>query len=459
MQKRVGWCSLPRVLGVLVVVAVVLVSGVVGLRWMAIRFLHGEEFRGLVEERVGAALKAEAAFQSLDWSGSGVFSSGMTARRGAGWLAELEASQIRGRMDWRAAWGGAWRLSSVEVLEARAVLRKPSNPDAAPSPPLSVAPTKRAAGWFPHRFELGSLVIRRGGLVWDLTEGGALALRGSEVTITPKDSMVEFSIIRGQIAAPGLPAMELEQAHGRLSGGEFFLTDAAARVGKAGKARASGGFAEDSGLRVSFEDVELAPFIPDSWRNRLVGHLYGEVLLKPSTSGLSATGHFALREGRAENIPLLSDIGRFTASPQFVRMPVQEASGNFSQTAGDLTVSDFVLESKGLLRAEGGFTARGGERALAGRLRVGVSSQVLQWLPGSRERVFTETRDGYLWTDVQLGGTLEQPTEDLTARLLRALGGQALDSGSRLIESAPDTIQGGAELLRKGADGLLDIFK
>ncbi|MEX1118416.1 MAG: hypothetical protein WEB60_06430, partial [Terrimicrobiaceae bacterium] len=86
-----------------------------------------------------------------------------------------------------------------------------------------------------------------------------------------------------------------------------------------------------------------------------------------------------------------------------------------------------------------------------GTFRVGVSPQVLQWVPGSREKVFTENRDGYVWTDLLVGGTLAEPTENLSERLAVAMGEQVIDQGTQILRDVP----AGA---KEGVKGVLDAL-
>ncbi|MEZ0387889.1 MAG: hypothetical protein ACAI34_12520, partial [Verrucomicrobium sp.] len=91
-------------------------------------------------------------------------------------------------------------------------------------------------------------------------------------------------------------------------------------------------------------------------------------------------------------------------------------------------IRNLVLQSNGLVRVQGDVTLQG--RAISGKLMVGVLPSSLQWLPGSHAHVFTEqlpgSPPGFVWTYVNLGGTVDAIREDLTNRLLIAMGKEAL---------------------------------
>ena len=46
----------------------------------------------------------------------------------------------------------------------------------------------------------------------------------------------------------------------------------------------------------------------------------------------------------------------------------------------------------------------------------------LSWIPGAENLVFEKKRDGFLWAPMTLQGTLSEPREDLSGRLIAAAG-------------------------------------
>ncbi len=76
------------------------------------------------------------------------------------------------------------------------------------------------------------------------------------------------------------------------------------------------------------------------------------------------------------------------------------------------------MEAKKLFRIEGHFAVE--DKEIDGTFQVGATADVLDSIPGAREKVFTEARDGYLWTSMKLSGPLNHPREDLKERLVVA---------------------------------------
>ena len=72
------------------------------------------------------------------------------------------------------------------------------------------------------------------------------------------------------------------------------------------------------------------------------------------------------------------------------------------------------------IEAEGAFYIKGAvlidHQNLSGSVQLGATRKYLEWLPRAQE-VFAQERDGYLWTTVNLAGTVQQPREDLSPRV------------------------------------------
>jgi hypothetical protein len=72
------------------------------------------------------------------------------------------------------------------------------------------------------------------------------------------------------------------------------------------------------------------------------------------------------------------------------------------------------------------------DRQLSGRFSLGVTPGTLARIPGAETKVFRPGRDGMLWAPVLVEGTLDDPDEDLSRRLIVA-------AGERMFEMIPET--------------------
>ena len=418
------------------------------------RFLRGEAFRKLIAAKTGEALDAQAVYGPLRWTGSSLFVDSIEVTGLPGSIAErLRADQVRADLNLRAIIDGAWRVDQIHVASFDGTLRPGSNePRASGALPPTVVHGIEA--WLPRRFELGELDIARARVRFRGIEGLEIAfLQDSALHVHPDGAGWTIEGSGGLLVLPKVPALTVVNFRSRAQGDVLFLTDSQFQLGESGKISASGEFAGDSKLRIEWSQINVTPFLDPTWRSRFTGVCAGTASLEWPESGLAAgkaTGSFRLTDGLALNMEVLDRVATFTGAPQFRRMPLQEISGIFEWTNGILQITNLVAESKGLLRLEGNCTiAAGGE--ISGTLRVGVTPQTLQWLPGSRERVFTVVQGGYVWTDVEISGSLQDLREDLSSRLAAAMRDETIDRGARAIQEFPDAA-------REGARGVLDAL-
>ncbi len=447
-----------RVIALSAVCAAVLLLVAGGIAWTAVqRFLSSEAFRRLVAAKTGQALRVDATYSPFSWQGASVYSDTLTGTGLAdGVTRELRADQIRARINWRSAFEGAWKVDDLEVgaLDATFGPRVNDTLDASAAP----APPDRAPGWLPKRFEMGTATIGRARIQFvRADERRAALLNDAALTLKPEGDEWVIDGHGGTLALGVLPLMDLESFRARLRTGTLFLSDAKLRIGETGRIAASGEFSQSSHIRAEWQGVDVAPFLPVNWKPRISGSLSGTGTADWTSGGLGSfqsDGAFLLTDGTLHDLPVLAEIAKFTGTPRFNRMTLQEVSGSYSWRDGRLAISNAVLESKGLLRLEGSCAVEA-NGAVSGDFHVGVTAQSLQWLPGSRERVFTEARDGYLWTSLRVSGSLDQLNEDLSSRLVRAAGEQAIDEGRRTLDKLPAPAREGA---KRVLDALLPLI-
>jgi hypothetical protein len=446
-SRHIFW----MVAGACIVLAVVTAVGT--SVWIS-RFLRGEAFRKLVATETGEALSSEAVYGSLRWSGSSLFADSFQATGLPGSVVEtLQADQVRADVNWRAIFGGAWRVDRVQVVSLDGAFRPGSTEPSRTELPRQPAAWGIAA-WLPKRFEVGELEIARARIRFRAIDGLEIAsLQDSALRIHPDGGGWAIEGSGGVLTLVKAPALNVTSFRSRVQGDVFFLTEAQFRLGETGRIAASGEFASDSKLRIEWNQVDIILFLDTAWRSRLTGKVAGTATVRWPETGLGAgyaNGSFRLTDGLVQNMELLDRIATFTGAPQFRRIPMQEVSGTFEWTKGAVRITKFVAESKGLLRLEGTCTVNAGG-TIDGALQVGVTPQTLQWLPGSRERVFTVAKNGYVWTDVRISGSLQDLQEDLSSRLVAAMQDEMIDQGTRVIKELPNAA-------KEGAKGVFDVL-
>lgn len=437
-------------------VVLIAVVGLVAVKFWVDSWLRGPEFRELIEARTSAAMRAETTLEPLQWAGSSVFSARLEAQGELdSSLRSLDARQLRGNVDWRAIFDGAWRIERIDVVRLDAEWRADS---ARQAPNVEIertggaTPRRRSmfGRWLPRRFEIGEVAAQSA----NFSVAGAGSVRETELTARPEGSGWIFDGRGGEVDLPRMAGLEIEQFRLRLQQGVLFVTEASLRAGEAGRIELSGevgGEDRPLALRAEWKQVDCAALLDTTWRERLRGKASGSAdFTGGGGTPVSTSGRFVVTDGSLEGLPVQAQIAKFARTPQFERMPIHELSGDFVVAGGDTVIRNFLLESKGLVKVEGDLRV-GADRELDGTFRIGVTPQTLSWLPGSRERIFTESRDGYLWTDLRVGGTMDEPTENLSTRLAQATVDEVIDTGIELINDAP-------EKARETVKDIYDLF-
>lgn len=407
----------------------------VGVSFWVNAYLRSPEFVELVAGETGKATQTEATFGPFEWTGTSAYSERASLQGRGGAVQNLEARQVRASVNWRAIFQGVWRLDELQIASLEGTFVEPEE-----RPPVSSKSPAQASGWLPTKFELGGARIADA----DLAIGTA-RLTDTKLEIRPDGRGWSFSGKGGRLHVPGFPEADVTDFRARTQGGEFFLTQANLRLGAGGKISLSGATNERR-LRASWSGVRMADIQNFPGKEHVFGMLSGDATANPGET----TGKLQLHEGRIDNLPVLNQVAEFTRTPSFRSLPIQDGSADFRRTSAGWDFRNVNIESRGLLRLEGAINV-GADRSLAGNFRVGVAPQTLRWLPGSRERVFDEERDGYVWTTLTVGGTLDHPTEDLSGRLVDAMGQAVIDTGASILENAP-------ERAIDGAKGILDIL-
>ncbi len=454
------------------------VATLFALRLWAYGFLRGEGFRRQLDEHASEALHAGGRFDPLQWQDTEVYSASFDATGEPGSpLARLSAEQIRARFDLGALWHRAWRVDAVELTKFDATLaradaaRPPADSSPAlqpftdretpfPPPATRIPPDERPgffAGLLPNRFEIGTVTVHDFSLAWNTDHpADAGRLRGVALTahpLTPDNRSWQIEGRDGQLSQAHFPTLRLTGFALKSTPREVFITRAEGRADVGGKVELAGRQALDGDraldLRVDFDGLPAAEFLPADWRARLKGSAQGTVHITHSAyqpGGGSASGHVELHDGRLTALPVLNQLALFTASERYRSTELQNARADFEWNAGNLAVNHLLVESQGLIRTEGGFTVRANQ--IEGTLQVGLARSAVRWLPVVGARVFNQPEhDGYLWTTVHLSGPVNHPSEDLTPRLVDAAQQEVIDKAKKGTDAVIDTAKGLLDLL------------
>lgn len=470
-RRRSGKRTKKKSVNPLIVVGVVcaillltLVAGLVIGKSMIQSWLRGDEFRQWLAKKSSETLKSQVELAPLNWQGADVYSETFVAN---GYedaaFSEMKVEGLRAKigkienrvfrvpeiginrfeMEFsddripgpREDGGGASSADSDETLQA----------SSGPSVP----------GWLqkyvPNRVEVDEIVISSASIVTKGADGSVpFRLSGTETIVRPdfETSMWGIDGKGGKMYIPDQPEIRMKNLGLRWRGTQLFIDRCALGMYEDGHVDGAGeiNFAEGEGfdLDLEFSGIQVDEVVDETWGERLSGVISGPVTLTGEPGAFVYEGDISVADAVIEKIPVLTVISKYTKNERFKYLVMSEATTHFRSEGGRVELTDIVLQSDGLVRIEGDMIIQ--DDRIAGIFQVGVTAGTLRWIPGAERKVFVEDRDGFLWTPMKLTGTLDEPNEDLSGRLIAA-------AGVAILEELPEGLLDEAQrFLNPGGD-------
>lgn len=441
--RTLAWSAL--VLVVLLVVSIVAGRAAIGA------YLRSESFRGFLAQRIGKSLRAEVEVAPLHFTGLDFYGEGLRARGESGaTFGELQVEGVRAELSLRRFFDRVWQVDSLHAERVQLSLDAP--PAAAPEAPVPSASSRSVArsGWLPNRVEVARADVSDVQLRW---AGGSVS--GVAAEFSPQEGGWRIVGGGGRVEHRGQPPLEVQSLRLLYRAPALFVQSAELRPAGGGAIRVTGDVQRDKSIQLhaEFDGIALDPLLGEDWRLKLQGKAAGGVEIRsplPARGPPEVRGTVRLIDADLTALPVLDQIAVFTRTQQFRRLKLTRATADFEHTGQRLEVRNLIAESARLIRIEGRCTIE--RDTMDGTFQVGVTAASLQWLPGSQDRVFTESRDGYLWAPMRLTGPVSKPQDDLTPRLIAAAGGAVLDTAQKSVK---DAIKTGSEVLKGALDLLL----
>lgn len=458
-----GW--LYRILGILVLVAIL--AGFGGYFWLR-SYLHSDDFRVFLGQKVGVVMGADAKFELFEWQGMQARTGGFSADNGK-LIKSMRADGIEAKVNLSGIKRGVWEITDLRVKQLDVIMDTQSGGGVE----VDEAPDDKGflKGLLPKRAELSSADIEW--LNLDL-QTGAGNLKASNV-ITRIDSAgadgaYDVNLAEGLIETTwfGSP-MELVSARGKYQDGRIFLTDSKAKVYERGILNLSGEVdGGQFGFFGSLRDVKVEELVPEDWQKRITGDLATEFKvssgsIRPDGTQRDATvrGNLELKRGVLTALPILDTIAAYANTRRFRRLDFSEAKLKYKKQGSRLELTDIVLATEGLVRIEGRLTMESGG-VIDGHFKVGIMPGTLAHIPGAETKVFLRGDKGLLWSPLRITGTVDNPKEDLTDRMIAAAGERMFElvpeTGKMVLKFASDSavqlpskaVDAGTDVLRKG---------
>ena len=416
----------------------VVASGLLVGGFCVFGYVHSQEFAATLGRSTGRVLNAEAFLLPLRWTPSVVSSDSLMLKGGASsFFLRAEAQELKAVLDWRELLSGLWRVEEIAIDRLTAEFQQPSSPSLPREP--SSAPM---GGLLPTRFQLDGVTVKKADLTYKKMTAREVGLKWF-----PMSSGWRVDGKGGTLSVPKLPVCQVRSIHCREREGVFVLDEATFELPPTGKVSVEGQSGKDANWKINWTGMPLRSFLSNGWEKYIDGTLSGTSRLDADAR---AKGAIQLSGASLTNVPLLSEIAKFTKDPTLQKLPLQVVSADFDYRAESLQLSNVILESQDTLRLEGRLGVDGAGK-LAGDFEIGVRPLLLQSVPGVREALFSKVRDGWCWAPLQVGGTLTNPTESLSQQLAPLLmGAVIMKAGSDVMEKLPaapvDAVRGVLDL-------------
>ena len=404
--------------------------------WSLKNYLHSDGFRRLLSSKVSKVLGMAGEFSPFNWDGLAV-DTGSFEAHGYGPINSLHADRLHSEVNLSGVRRGVWELhgTSVNRVEIHWDTRNPTSTQQPPPPPPEATPTA-TRHWLPSEVELNGLDLREL-MVTAMLEDGEVFANGMRVRIdrTGDKHAYRAEIDGGRIRLPWswLPAINLNRIRCRYQNGGLFVTDATASVFKQGRLDASGEWhpkEQPYAFEGNARGIKCDELLNADWAKRLTGDIASSFVIEGRSTGPLAKGALTIKNGVLTALPMLDSLAAYADTRRFRVLALSEAHADWRWQKGETTFSNLVLASESLVRLEGRLVIRG--RELDGSFRLGLAPGTLAAIPGAETDVFVPGERGLLWSPLRLTGTIDDPKEDLTERLVAAAGG-------RMFEIIPET--------------------
>jgi hypothetical protein len=339
------------------------------------------------------------------------------ARNGEKAMKSLEAHGITATFDPLGVFVRQWRFSDVRVQSGDVEIQiYKANPEAVPPKP-----------WFaiflPNRVYLKRIETPQANITWRF-RGERSGFFGTQLLITPHGPDFEYFATGGRLKMPLLPDLDLRDAHLLITKTLLTIYDidltSDSGSGESFHAQANAGIGKDKSidLRANFSQVPIRSWLPAKWKEHLAGNAYGDLHWAgkdPKLESSSGEGSLAVKNARIDNLPVLEKLAELSQKESFEHLSLNDCSFSFGWKYPKIEIENIAIEEEGKFRIEGEMSIE--QRRLRGTIRLGLTREYLDWLPNPEE-VFSRKQDGYLWTDVHLSGTIDDPAQDLSSRII-----------------------------------------
>lgn len=458
-------------------------------------YLHSDDFRIFMSEVVGDAIGAEAQFELFEWQGMDARTAQFVSENGDV-IRGLKADGVQATVGLGGIRRGVWEISNVrvnqlDILIDTATAKEDADDNDEPVAQSSGSETASddsgfLSGLLPDRAELNSIEMTSVNMKLN-TAGGKLRAQdmGARIDASPSSGVYDIQLAGGMVDTDWFGSrIDLVSARGKWRAGRIFLTDAKAKVYDRGHLTLNGELeGSEFGFFGTLTQVRAEELVPPDWQKRIMGDVNTKFKVLSGSEHTVLRGKVQVKNGVLTALPVLDTIAAYSNTRRFRRLVLSEANFKFWKEGDRLDINEIVLASEGLVRVVGNMKVNKG--TIDGRFKVGIVPGTLSHIPGAETKVFLRGEKGMLWAPLHITGTLDDPKEDLTKRMIAAAGERmfelvpetgkmalkfahdsavqlptkGVDAAGKILEGDPiGAAEEGADIIQKGVGGLFDLI-
>jgi hypothetical protein len=427
-------------LGKVLVICGALILVAVGVGYLGLRaYLHSDSFRKFLSVQVSSAAKIDGNFAAFLWDGLAVETERFDAT-GKGLVSDVVAERIGTEVGFGSITRGVWEVKSTRISRLQLTLNMvPSEKPQAVNPTRPAQKKgvrKKQPSWVPKEVELDSLEIGDLGLQL-ITKKGLTTAVGMNVMLMPARGKQAYTseITGGKISHPFplIPELRIQNIGLAYRDGSAFVKNAEFSGWEKGRVDASGESnfpMKTHAYNGNVEGVRCDEVLNENWARRLTGDLSTTFKYNKTDKSQVISGNMKITNGTLTALPMLEALAAYADTRRFRILQLNEAQMKWTLKDGEILLTNLVCGSEGLIRVEGNLSIKG--ENIDGSFQLGLVPGTLSRIPGAETHVFKPGRFGLLWAPIRVTGTLSEPKEDLTDRLIDA-------AGARMFEMLPET--------------------
>lgn len=421
----------------LLIFGVSLLLGLIAVYVMLRSYLHSDAFRKFLSAEASETAGVVGEFAPFQWDGLAVDTDFFEAA-GEGLVTGIRAAGLHTEVGLGGLKRGVWEIrgSSARQLEISLDAANVTNQEVKADVRRRVDKKSKRPAWLPSEAELETLDVRDLS-IHALLEQGDLTAKGMRLHAAQSGAKNAYraEIDGGIVRLPfrQAPEFRLDRARLRYQDGQVYLTNFQVGAWSSATIEGSGDFDVKSRqftLEGNAGGIKCEDLLNEDWAKRLTGDAQSTFIADNRTGMPTASGQLEIRNGTLTALPMLDALAAYADTRRFRILALNDARTRWQWKKGEVALTDLVLSSEGLVRLEGSVVIRG--RNLDGVFRLGIAPGTLTSIPGAETDVFLPGERGLLWTPLRVTGTLDDPKEDLSERLILA-------AGIRMFENLPES--------------------